>query len=379
MKKFLMFFALFAALIFVVGCGSGSSENDDETDVMTGSADDDSGTTQDDGDTVNENPENLPECSPASATPCFDPETDLIWSGKSAEQMSWDDAVTYCINLNEGGYGDWRLPNLEVLRTLVQNCDNSYNSYYGCDGGSDGKYSKFGDIVFLWSSSGGSPAGGTAQGVYFFDGSTQWEMTRENFDVRCVRNLKCDMNLFSLTAKKCVNPCDSKPCDLSPTIVNGTCVPYDYKKYSCGGKDPSSGLTWSAESPGSFGWYSAEAYCDNLTESGYSDWRMPTISELRTLVQNCPETQMPGGSCGVTDDCLTGYYLDNNECRNDACKGCADDENYTGKYSKFGDTYSLWSSSAASDNSNEKWIIDFDSGALVCWHVETYYNVRCVR
>ena len=86
MKKFLIFFVLFAALIFVVGCGSSSSENDDETDVMTGSADDDSGTTQDDGDTVNENPENLSECSPTSATPCFDPETDLIWSGKSAEK-----------------------------------------------------------------------------------------------------------------------------------------------------------------------------------------------------------------------------------------------------------------------------------------------------
>ena len=369
MKKFLIFFVLFAALIFVVGCGSSSSENDDETDVMTGSADDDSGTTQDDGDTVNENPENLSECSPTSATPCFDPETDLIWSGKSAEKMSWDDAVTYCINLNEGGYGDWRLPNLEVLKTLIQNCDRSYNSSYGCDGDSNGKYSKFGDIVFLWSSS-------LYKGVDFFDGSTQY-MSQENFDVRCVRNLKCSMNFFSLTSKKCVNPCDSKPCDSLQAIVNATCVPYDYKTYSCGGKDPSSGLTWSAESPTNFGWYSAEAYCDNLTESGYSDWRMPTISELRTLIQNCSETQMPGGSCGVTDDCLTAYPY-NNECRNDACKGCADDENHTGKYSKFGAFYPLWSSSAVPDTW-EKWIIDFDSGGLGCWHVETHYDVRCVR
>lgn len=367
MKKILMFFVLFSVLIFVVGCGSGSSENDEKTDMMTGSADDDSGITQDDGYTVNENPENLPECSPTSETPCFDSETELIWSGKSTKKMSWDDAVTYCINLNEGGYGDWRLPNLEVLKTLIQNCDNSYNSSYVCDCNSDGKHSKFGDIVFLWSSN-------RNKGVYFFDGSTQSET--DNFNVRCVRNLKCDMNLFSLTTKKCVNPCDSKPCDLLPAIV-ATCVPYDYKTYFCGGKDPSSGLTWSAESPTNFGWDSAKAYCDNLTESGYSDWRMPTISELRTLIQNCPETQMPGGSCGVTDSCLTAYPY-NNECRNDACKGCADDENHTGKYSKFGAFYPLWSSSAVPDTW-EKWIIDFNSGGLESWHVETHYDVRCVR
>ena len=36
--------------------------------------------------------------------------------------MLWDDAVLYCQNLDEGGHDDWRMPNIDELRTLVRNC-----------------------------------------------------------------------------------------------------------------------------------------------------------------------------------------------------------------------------------------------------------------
>ena len=108
----------------------------------------DSASDSDPSEPVNENPDNLPECSPTSATPCIDSETGLIWSGKSAEKMHWTDAIDYCKNINEGGYSDWRLPSIAVLETLVKQC--------GSSGYSNGECSKFGDIVFLWAANSGN-------------------------------------------------------------------------------------------------------------------------------------------------------------------------------------------------------------------------------
>jgi hypothetical protein len=54
----------------------------------------------------------LPECSPTSATPCIDMNTDLIWSAKSENTMHWNDTFEYCANLNEGGFDDWKLPSI---------------------------------------------------------------------------------------------------------------------------------------------------------------------------------------------------------------------------------------------------------------------------
>ena len=36
--------------------------------------------------------------------------------------MSWNDAKAYCSNLNEGGHKDWRLPNIDEVKSLVRNC-----------------------------------------------------------------------------------------------------------------------------------------------------------------------------------------------------------------------------------------------------------------
>lgn len=132
------------------------------------------------------------------------------------------------------------------------------------------------------------------------------------------------------------------------------------------------GKTWSEISPSLMTLEEAETYCNNLTEYGYSDWRLPTISELRTLIQNCPATQT-GGECGITDSCLS------DDCSNDACHGC--DLDSDGKYSKLGDNLQviLWSSSNQSDNTVAWWCVSFDRGSVENWHKANKRNVRCVR
>jgi hypothetical protein len=49
--------------------------------------------------------------------------------------------------------------------------------------------------------------------------------------------------------------------------------------------DPSNNLMWAAQdSDKRMGWHKAVKYCQKLRSQGYSDWRLPSITELVSLV-----------------------------------------------------------------------------------------------
>jgi hypothetical protein len=147
---------------------------------------------------------------------------------------------------------------------------------------------------------------------------------------------------------------------------------------SCGGDDtcPESdkfchshdGLNWSDASSDTINWDEAVEYCKDL------GGRLPTISELRTLIQNCPATET-GGECGVTDSCLSS-----SACRDSSCDGCSGGSSNHGKYSVFGDTGFFWSSSVLSDILDLAWRVDLSCGRVDFNH-QIYFdlNVRCVQ
>ena len=148
---------------------------------------------------------------------------------------------------------------------------------------------------------------------------------------------------------------------------------------SCGGSDsnsitypwtdPDTNLTWSSLKDG-LSWDEAGSYCNSLNEGGYSDWHLPTIDELRTLIQNCPEN-MTGGSCQVSaeNNCLSM------ECASN-CRECQLNE--TG-YSKLGDEYWLCSSSTLSENPDLVWYLTPATGSVIYNNNSNCKNVRCVR
>ena len=138
----------------------------------------------------------------------------LIWSDW-AERMPWSEAVNYCKNLSEGGFDDWRLPNIDELRTLIKDrrtvaggackvsersgclskscwswetcaeaCDHNWDK---CTAYDDGRYSKFGDTgSYYWSSSVRSDNSNNAWGVSFNYGLV-YNGNKYNYYVRCVR------------------------------------------------------------------------------------------------------------------------------------------------------------------------------------------------
>ena len=129
--------------------------------------------------------------------------------------MNLSDAIDYCDSYSEGGFGDWHLPNINELRTLVINCSKiepggiclAHDSdclFPQCGNYSDMECacrtdglnldrSKLGDTEVFWSSSPVLNASGErAWNVYFsynnrYDAMVDFSRSSETFNVRCVR------------------------------------------------------------------------------------------------------------------------------------------------------------------------------------------------
>jgi hypothetical protein len=121
----------------------------------------------------------------------------------------------------------------------------------------------------------------------------------------------------------------------------------------------------------------AVTYCSSLQHGGYGDWRLPTISELRSLIRGCPAT-VTGGNCAVTDGCL------GSECWTTICNGCAEAEGpgAEGCYWDEGLTGGCgwtWSSSTREGDPTNAWLVVFSQGRVGFIAKTMTEWVRCVR
>ncbi len=381
MKKITTVFYVFAVLsLFVLMTGCGSSKKEIETGEITDNDAADAGNDiaaydsdkTEDADTGNTEPGDDDAVTDSDIMPDDDSEpteeicvtiNDNIWSPLSPDQKNCKNAIEYCNNLNKCGFDDWRLPTVSELRTLIQNCPNTetegnceltdsclydrecwrWQDCYSNFCPSDGDYSKLGDKGWFWSSSAYRPSispddgGGNAYAV--------------NFSNATLINNYCDLQ----SSVRCIRKVDGFNENVGCNVVDGNMWSSKRSAYLMSQK----------------GVFDS---CNSLTECGFSDWHLPTIDELRTLIRNCEGT-VTGGECGVTEDCLSS-----NDCwTKNVCDACPYDA--IGKYSKLGDLGSFWSSSANSDNSYEGWLVNFFYGKPFSDYDDLYteYHYRCVR
>ena len=151
--------------------------------------------------------------------------------------------------------------------------------------------------------------------------------------------------------------------------------------------DPSTGLVWQNPSfDGTKTWEEAKTFCTN-NEAGLpgTGWRLPNISELRSLIRGCPNT-VTGGACGVTDVCpkcgVGQSCLSWSPCH-DYCGYCFNGSGPAdGCYwpnEMEGPCSWYWSSSPVEDNVYHAWLVYFSTGYVGNDVVNYARYVRCVR
>ena len=417
MKKNFAVFALFATLTFVISCGGGSSKivvEGSESEKNTGELGGEcygNGTCNrglicdEESNICVEDPENPSEQTDDNVDTSSDPNDD------TTDTSSGDDADTDSGEPSE----DPDAPQTPCNPNPCKEVANSTGSCvvvdddYAC--GCLEHYSWTGSVCKADSRVAdctGLPANATwntAESIsQTWDGEEWYPSETGTYNTNPSSSecrFKCDSD-YDWNGSQCwkpVDPCDPNPC---LNVANSTkeCIVTGDTTYSCkcnsgfnwtgttcqsnSGpslpecssvsstpcKDSSSGLTWSARASTSYTWQNAVDYCNSYSEGGLSGWHLPTISELRTLIKNCSGT-VTGGSCGVTDSCLSS------SCQDESCYSC--DYYEDGRYSKFGETGWFWSSSTKSDITDYAWFVYFYSGYVDYYYKTNYSYVRCVR
>lgn len=192
-----------------------------------------------------------------------DNNTGLVWESKSPNpadinfkdnKYNFADAQIFVEKLNKTGYGgfrDWRLPNREELRTIV--------NYDGMIPAVDLEF--FSDCLpnFYWSGDINIKEPIFAWGVYYAYGCAICYLREFPYYVRAVRG--------------------------GHNRDFGNTSSYKFKDNSDGTiTDLNCGLMWKKDESPELNWQEALEYCAELDFAGYKDWRLPSIRELPTLL-----------------------------------------------------------------------------------------------
>jgi hypothetical protein len=150
--------------------------------------------------------------------------------------------------------------------------------------------------------------------------------------------------------------------------------------------DESSSLCWQDPPPsGTCTWSEANSYCDSLDLGSHTDWRLPNISELISLIRGCVDgketgdlspsaCEMTPAGCAVTDSC-------DNDIN---CATCADQSGpgSGGCYwdpSLGGTCLFYWSSSSRVSSTSYAWSVNFRYGHVYSSVKTGYGYTRCFR
>ncbi|HVY32082.1 MAG TPA: DUF1566 domain-containing protein [Polyangiaceae bacterium] len=231
--------------------------------------------------------------------------TGLVWQRRVPPQsFGWQDAKSYCSCLNLDGDDDWRLPSRIELASLVD--WTKVGPSIDSDAFPETTSENF------WTSSEVGIDPGLIYLVFFLNGHTTYAASDYEYRVRCVRS----------------------------AVAPGT------ERYAIEAgvvKDAFTQLSWQQQTPSDhYGFSEAGQYCAGLTLDG-GGWRLPSINELQTLVD---ETKNPSINLTAFPGTPSEYF---------------------------------WSSSPVIDDASRAWTTFFTNGSTYSFAASSGKNVRCVR
>ena len=184
----------------------------------------------------------------------IDNNTGLEWPTQYyGTQVVFEDAVAYCEKLNYGGHDDWRLPEIQELVTIID-----FDFYYNIN---DSVFPDFPPKDAFWSNTVYPSSSNSHFGINLTPGSglaaSYYTNTAEHYTI-CVRGEVFRKGTIVFEEEQ---------------IDGGIVV-----------TDTASGLQWAKSRVAGKKWLEALEYCENLTYGGQTDWRLPNIYEIMSII-----------------------------------------------------------------------------------------------
>jgi hypothetical protein len=244
--------------------------------------------------------------------------TGLMWQQQSGTNMSWSNAGAYCTGLSVGNHTDWRLPSVMELISIVnygiQSTGPMINSTYFLNTAASS----------YWSSTPDAGNTSNAWEMNFSAGTSFTSAMSGNAYVRCVRGGQLKIGNFT----------DNKDGTVS---------------------DSATGLMWQQAEGGLDLWSSgtnvsgsglvyALSYCTGLSLGRHSDWRLPNVKELASIVDYAQYN--PEINTAFFPNAAVNIY---------------------------------WASTPQATFASIAWGVEFFNGSVTYSSMSDSYNVRCVR
>jgi len=196
--------------------------------------------------------------------------TGLMWQKSMGDKIVWESAMDEASSVTTGGYKDWRIPSLKELFSLIMysgqvNGVNSVTMFIDTDyfdqplGNTTVPHGREIDAQ-TWSNNA-------------YNGSIQNTDTQHSFGVNFVDGrVKCYPQYMGKYVR----------------YVRGNSL-YAVNQFTDNGdgtvSDSATGLMWSQKDSGKgLNWQEALAFCEHYELAGYTDWRLPSIKELNSIV-----------------------------------------------------------------------------------------------
>ena len=236
--------------------------------------------------------------------------TDINGDGvmNSSDKLTPDEAEAFLEDFDLGGYEDWRIPTIKELYSLILFSGTDASGYEDDDASVLTPFIDEGYFQHFY--------GLTEEGERLIDSqylSSTVYVNVDNYDVLTFGVNFADGRIKGYGARQM----GGGEKTFSIIYVRGN-TSYGMNDFHDNGdgtmSDQATGLMWMQQgSLDTYNWQEALEFAENSSFGGYSDWRLPTIKELQSVVDytKSPETS----SSPAIDDLfsLTSFTNENNE------------------------------------------------------------------